>query len=276
MFPRLAPLLACAALLVATAAFGDPIGPLHTKAGGALVGKPATVRGVVTGVYTTAKVTRMYLQDDTGGLCLYGSPVTCAALGDSIEATGTVVSYSGLTELSGKADAPLVVTKLGRASAPPKPASLSISQLNAAEQADGSEPDESRLVTIANVFIHMSDGSAPAEGARFKGDTNYRLVPAGAAGAVGAGGPDTSAAYGLLRVQDAEGCDGLASLDGAAIPLGAMNVTGVVSQHADRTTGKGGYQLLPRTPADLQAAAAKGAAAKAETAKAAASKPADH
>lgn len=273
MFPRLAPLLACAALLVATAAFGDPIGPLHTKAGGALVGKPATVRGVVTGVYTTAKVTRMYLQDDTGGLCLYGSPVTCAALGDSIEATGTVVSYSGLTELSGKADAPLVVTKLGRASAPPKPASLSISQLNAAEQADGSEPDESRLVTIANVFIHMSDGSAPAEGARFKGDTNYRLVPAGAAGAAG---PDTSAAYGLLRVQDAEGCEGLASLDGAAIPSGAMNVTGVVSQHADRTTGKGGYQLLPRTPADLQAAAAKAEAAKAAAAKAASSKPADH
>jgi hypothetical protein len=261
MSARSARLFACVALLMATAATADPIAPLHTKAGGALLGKSATVRGVVTGVYSTAKVTRLYVQDATGGLCLYGSPVTCAALGDSIEATGTVASYSGLTELSGRSEAPLVVTKLGRASAPPKPALLSITQLNEGEKADGSEPDESRLVTITSVFIRMSDGSAPAEGARFKDDTNYRLLPAGAAGAAG---PDTTAAYGVLRVQDAEGCEGLASLDGAAIPSGAVNVTGVISQHADRTTGKGGYQVLPRTPADLVAAsaAAKSAATK--------------
>ena len=269
MSARLAPLLACTALLMTAAALADPIGQLHTKASGALLGKPATVRGVVTGVYSTAKVTRLYLQDATGGVCIYGSPVTCAALGDSLEVTGSVATYSGLTELSGKADAPLMVTKQGRAAAPPKPALLSITQLEAGEKADGSEPDESRLVTIANVYIRMSDGSAPAEGARFKDDTNYRLLPAAATAAAG---PDTSAAYGLLRVQDAEGCEGLPSLDGAAIPLGAVNVTGVISQHADRTTGKGGYQVLPRTPADLtSSAAAKGASAKGAT-----SKPADH
>jgi hypothetical protein len=270
MSARLAPLLASTALLMAAAALADPIAPLHTKAAGALLGKPVTVHGVVTGVYSTAKVTRLYLQDATGGVCLYGAPVTCAALGDSLEVTGTLAVYSGLTELSGKADAPLVVTKQGRAAAPPQPALLTISQLEAGEKADGSEPDESRLVTIANVFIRMSDGSAPAEGARFKDDTNYRLLPAAAAGAAG---PDTTAAYGVLRVQDAEGCEGLASLDGAAIPAGAMNVTGVISQHADRTTGKGGYQVLPRTPADLVAASA---AAKAAPAKSAANKSAGH
>ena len=261
MSARPVSLTICTLMLLASAALADPIGPMHTKAGAALVGKPATVRGVVTAVYTTAKVTRLYLQDATGGVCVYGSPVTCAALGDSLEVTGTVATYSGLTELSGRSDTPLVVTRQGRAAVPPRPALLSISQLGASEKPDGSEPDESRLVTLQGVFIRMIDGSAPAADARFKDDTNYRMAPAGAAG------PDTSAAYGILRVQDAEGCEGLASLDGAAIPAGPVSVTGVVSQHADRATGTGGYQVLPRSPADLQAAAARTPATRTATAK---------
>ena len=244
-------LLCCFASLALTAslAAADPIAPLHTKAAAALLSKPATVRGVVTGVYTTAKTTRLYLQDASGGICIYGSPVTCAALGDSLEVTGALSVYGGLTELSGKADAPFVVTKLGRAATPPKPTLLSITQLNAGQRPDGSEPDESRLVLLKNVFVRMIDGSAPAADARFKDDTNYRLVPA--AGAGRAAIADTSSAYAILRVQDAEGCEGTASLDGSAIPAGAVQVTGVVSQHADRTTGKGGYQVLPRVPGDL-------------------------
>lgn len=240
----LAPLLLCLSCLLATMASADPIAALHAKDAASRTGKPATVHGVVTAVYSTAKTTRLYLQDETGGVCLYGTPVTCAALGDSLEVTGVVSVYGGLTEISGRTDAPLVVAKQGRAARVPKPAVLTVAQLNAVEKPDGSEPDESRLVTIRNVWIRMMDGSAPVADARFKDDTNYRLVP-------GAAGPDTSAAFAILRVQDAEGCEGLASLDGAAIPMGAVDVTGVVSQHADRTTGKGGYQVLPRIPTDL-------------------------
>src|SRR5258706_372970 len=77
------------------AAAAVPIGPLHCNASTGVTrasGQVVTITGVVTAHFSSDKLARLYVQDSTAGVCVYGSPMNCAALGDSVRVTGTVTS----------------------------------------------------------------------------------------------------------------------------------------------------------------------------------------
>ena len=56
----------------------------------------------VKGVVTLVDGKNIYIQDETGGICLYFSAAPSGiALGDTVIGTGTRAAYKGLPELSG-------------------------------------------------------------------------------------------------------------------------------------------------------------------------------
>jgi hypothetical protein len=236
--------------LVAGSVAADPIRSLRCNdASGAPAGNGhrVSVSGVVVGQFSTAGVARLFIQDGTGAVNVYGPPKNCAAVGDSIQVTGIVAGYHGLTEITGHGDSVLTIVALGHARHVPDPLPLTIDQVNATEESGGCEPNESRLIEVRKVWIRAANGAALPAGATFKDDSNYRL----------ASGPDSSAAWVTLRVMDPEGCDLSQSLEGKAIPGGAVRVTGILSQYTPRGSSHGGYQVLPRGVEDIRAETVK-------------------
>ena len=78
-------------------------------------------------------------------------------------------------EIAGSTGKPLQIEKLGRASWMPVPLALTLEQENATQQPDGCEPNESRLVQVANVRILSAGGELLAAGAKFGDDTNRSM-----------------------------------------------------------------------------------------------------
>jgi len=237
----------CAALLLAfTTSHAETIGSLHfNDADGQPLtkGKSVTVTGVVTGQFSTEKNARLYVQDATGGINVYGAAKNCAAVGDSVRVTGTVTAFNGLTELGGTADAPPKIEPLGKAAVQPEAVVLTLAQVLASLDSSGCEPNESRLVRIENVALRSPRGEALTDTTTFHDDTNWRIVPAD-----GADKP-----WVLVRTATAPGCSGGASWNGGRIPVGPLSVTGILSQYTGRDNTKGGYQLLPRSRDDIRA-----------------------
>ncbi len=168
-----------------------------------------------------------FVQDDKTGLALYARPEKVAGYdalqaGDSIQVSGTLKYFNGLLELDritvlqtlaqGRRLRPLVVPTA---------------------TADGafSEVNEGRLLEIVDI-----DHLTPATGAgapvqTLTPNTNYQLE----------GHPEAR-----VRVSGPA-----TTLAGLALPAtGPFNVRGVLSKYAPGG-GSGGYQLLPRTAADV-------------------------
>jgi hypothetical protein len=234
------------AFLLPGPASADPIKTLRCNDADGLPtrnGQRVTVSGVVVGQFSTASTVRLYVQDATGAVNVYGSPKNCTAVGDSVQVTGLVAAYHGLTEITGRGDT-LAIVALGHGARGPAPLGLTIDQVNHTEEAGGCEPNEARLIEIRNVWIRAADGSALPAGATFRDDSNYRL----------AAGADSSAAWVVMRIMDPEGCDLSHSLEGKPIPVGvAVRITGILSQYTPRSSNRGGYQVLPRGVEDVRA-----------------------
>ena len=81
-----------------------------------LDGQTVTVRGKLTALKGTWNSGTHYIQDATGGINFFDPNAPTFALGDSIEVTGTVASFSGEINISG----PFTYTFLGAAD-PPAP-----------------------------------------------------------------------------------------------------------------------------------------------------------
>lgn len=242
------------ALGSAARASAEPIGSLHCNDADGLPrtkGQSVTVSGVVVGQFSTQRNARFFVQDATGAVCIFGSPKDCSAVGDSVSATGVVTGYNGLVEITGTAEKPVQIEHRGHATWMPSPLPLTLAEVRATEQSDGCEPNEARLVQLEGVRLLAGNGQALPAGAKFGDDTSYRMV--GAAG-------DTS--YVILRVADPEGCDLSQSLENQPIPTGPVRVIGVLSQFTGRSTTHGGYQVMPRGRADVQAMTASVDAAK--------------
>jgi hypothetical protein len=239
-------LIALASLDVATAFAAEvAIGTLHCNDADGIPrtkGQSVTVSGVVTGQFSSQRNARIYVADGTGAINVYAIPKDCVPVGDSVRVTGVVTGYSGLTEISGTAEAPVKIEHFGKATRMPAPLALTLAQVNATEGADGCEANESQLVQVSGVRLLAGSGAALAPDAKFGDDTNYRLVAAA--------GSDT--AFVVMRVTDAEGCDLSASLEGQPIPVGAaLRVTGILTQYTGRGLHHGGYQILPRGRGDI-------------------------
>ncbi len=175
-----------------------------------------TIRGVVTVANQFGGPS--YLQDNSGGLGLFGSTFsTAVSIGDEVIVSGLVQPFSGLTEIvnpilhsilsSGNNVEPLVATA---------------SQIFN-DGVGGVEVYEGRLVRINNVTI-TGTGTWTA-------NTNYPLNdPSGAT---------------QVRI------DNNTNLVGQPIPPSAFDLIAVVGQFISAPPFIGGYQVLPRSTADV-------------------------
>jgi hypothetical protein len=238
--------LAAALAVVPAAALAVDIGTLHCNdVNGVplLMNTVVTVQGVITANQPTGTNNRLYIQDATGGINVFGTVQNCAlAVGDLIEVTGTIIHFNGLAEVASTATLPLAITVLSSGNPQPIPLLLTIPQVEGTYQLDDCEPNESKVIKAIGL-VRTSTGAMPAPGATFAANTNYRLISAG---------PDSATVFTTVRVvQSSNACGITNSLVGRPIPLGcAVEVVGVLSQFDSSSPYKTGYQILP---ADMNA-----------------------
>ena len=183
------------------------------------VGQVVKVRGAVTSIdLRGGNGIEYYIQDPTGGIDLFSTTLNAGpfAFGDNVEAIGTVTHFSGLTELT------VTSVTLLTPGAPPSPVVVTLSQLG---NAGAGEAFEGQLVRVNNVTV--TGGSFGAAG------TSNNVTVADATGT------------GTLRV------DSDTEIDGTPTPGGQFSVTGVVGQFDNAAPFDSGYQLFPRTLADI-------------------------
>lgn len=175
-----------------------------------------TVRGVVTVANEFGSPS--YLQDNTGGIGVYGPAFSSGLVqGDELIVSGIMQPFNGLAEI--------VSPVLDRV----------VSQGNSVVPA---------LVTAAQI---TGDGAGGVE--QFEG----MLVRLNGATVGGAG---TWASGSNYELTDASGTtqlrvDNNTDLVGAVIPGSAFDVMGVVGQYVTASPYIGGYQLMPRSSADI-------------------------
>jgi phosphatidylserine/phosphatidylglycerophosphate/cardiolipin synthase-like enzyme/DNA/RNA endonuclease YhcR with UshA esterase domain len=169
-----------------------------------------TVRGVVTFVQPSSTSARtVFFQDRTGGIAAYHPKTDTLMVGDSIEVKGVLVNYQNLQEIN-----PIdSVTLLARSVPLPAAKDLNVSQT--------SETYESQLVRIMAVQF-VETGS-------FRGETTGKTYHV----TNGMTQLDVRVPYGT-------------ALEGTAIPVGAINLSGILGQYDTK------YQLMPRTQSDIE------------------------
>ena len=204
---------------IATAKTNDAQGvPLNLQ-------QPVTVRGIVTVAQQFGGPA--YLQDASGGVAAFDlSFESSVTIGDEVAITGTVTQYNGLTELAnvtlhkthshGNEVVPLVVT---------------VSQL-LKDGANGIEDYEGMLVQLNRVTVRDAQGLPLATWAVSGSGTNFWLH----------GGVDSV----QVRI-DAD----VTTLAGQTAPTGEFDIVGVVGQYIMASPYFGGYQLMPRSYADV-------------------------
>src|SRR5262249_8761286 len=182
-----------------------------------LLGHVVTVRGTVTSIDLRGGTgIEYYIQDATGGIDLFSTWLSPAfAIGDNVEATGTITQFNGLTEVTVTS---VIFLSAGSA---PAPQVITLSQL-----ADGvGEALEGRLVRVDNVTV--TAGSFGATGSSSN-------VPIPAA-------PGTS----LVRVHSDT------DTGGPPTGTGTFSLVGLASQFDTPAPFDGGYQIIPRSLADI-------------------------
>ncbi|MGD0591620.1 MAG: phospholipase D-like domain-containing protein [Bacteroidota bacterium] len=168
------------------------------------------VRGVVTFVQPSSTSARtVFFQDRTGGIAAYHPKTDTLMVGDSIEVKGVLVNYQNLQEIN-----PIdSVIRLARGVPLPAAKDLNVSQ--------ASEIYESQLVRIMAVqFVETGSFTGGTTG------MTYHVTH-------GATQLDVRVPYGT-------------SLEGTALPVGAINLSGILGQYDTK------YQLMPRAQSDIE------------------------
>ena len=198
---------------------------LTVKAARALPpGSTVTIRAVVINGAEMGNI--RYVQDADAGLALYAQPTKMPGFGelragDSIQVTGQLKVYNGLTEMD-------PITSFHKLASGVRVRALQVPAERATEAFV--EANESRLLEIKGVTrLTTPTGSVTTT---LAGNSNYLLN-----GQTG----------GLVRVVAASsGPEGLVD---TKVPTEPFDVRGVLSQFAP--SGMGGYQLMPRLAADM-------------------------
>ncbi|MBC7185778.1 MAG: T9SS type A sorting domain-containing protein [Calditrichaeota bacterium] len=181
-------------------------------------GTQVTVTGIATvgsGIY--GGNLEIFVQDNTAGVCVFGlNDATRIELGDSLTVTGVVKSYYGLTEIYGFPTQPLQITIHGSGFRVPDPLVLTCWDVANSFFADGSEPNEGRLVRVNRVTY-----------------TQTGLY----------GGP----------ISDGTGsCDLFIDKDtGIPHPTGVFDVVGILRQYDQTSPFTSGYEVSPRYRTDI-------------------------
>ena len=187
-------------------------------------GSTVTIRAVVINGAEMGNI--RYVQDADAGLALYAQPAKLAGFGelragDSIQVTGQLKVYNGLTEMD-------PIASFHKLASGVRVRALQVPAERATEAFV--EANESRLLEIKGVTrLTTPTGSAATT---LAGNSNYLL---------------NGQSGGLVRIMSASsGPEGLVD---ATLPTEAFDVRGVLSQFAPG--GVGGYQLMPRLAADM-------------------------
>ncbi len=207
-----------------------PIGEVKTNDANGVplrLGQLVTIEGFVTVANEFGGPS--FVQDNSGGIAIFGSAFSNAVtIGDEVKVSGVVSPFNGLSELTspylhgiistGNSVAPVVAT---------------CSQLFNDGQG-GVEQYEGRLVRVnlAHVIDTVS-GVPPSTWNQcgISSGCNYRLV-------------DTS---GYVDIR----ADNNVNFFTSPVPQGTFSVIGVLSQFKPTPPFIGGYQLMPRSSADL-------------------------
>lgn len=153
-----------------------------------------------------------YFQDNTAGIAAYGALVNPVQRGDSVTITGTLKIYNQLLELD-----PLTSVVIRSTGNPvPEPIIVTPAQL--------AEPLEAMLLRINNATFADAGGIFTQKKYQFtsNGESGYIYVK-----------------------------NNQLDIIGQPIPNGPVSLTGVLSQF-DYNSPTAGYQVLPRTIADIQ------------------------
>ncbi len=153
-----------------------------------------------------------YFQDNTAGIAAYGATLSTVNRGDSVTITGTLKNYNQLLEMD-----PLTSVVV-RSTGNPVPAPIILTPAQLAEEY------EAMLVKLNNVLFTDAGGI-------FAGNKKYQFT--------------SGAESGYIYVKTSQ-----TDIVGQPIPNGPVSLTGDLSQF-DYTSPTAGYQLLPRTIADI-------------------------
>jgi hypothetical protein len=219
----------------------QPIGTLHCNDANGIpltLGQTVTVRGTVTQQFPLS-FTRLFLQDFSGGINVFGTPQYCGNVGDDLTVQGVITQFNGLTELA----SPLVITVNGVGNPTPAPLQLTVAQVRATYQPDDCEPNEGRLVQVESAIIRTTTGAMPSGG--FLPSTLYNLENFG---------PDSTTNFVSLFIYGGRFQCSPAPLVDSPIPLDVVCVTGTISQfQTSPAPFNGVYEIIPRFPSDLVA-----------------------
>ncbi len=187
-----------------------------------LAGQSVTVTGRVTVAGQFGGWGPAYVEDATGGVAIYGSAVGGISIGDSVTVTGTVKNFYGLAELD-----PIASLTNHGAVGTPRPRVEELRFVDRIDTAAGYVENEGWLVRFERIYIQHAPGE------KFAGDRNYTIN-------------DPTGYSSQMRVDaDAPGIVGM------TIPDDTVFLVGVIAQYRPNPPHFGGYQVMPRTAADL-------------------------
>ncbi len=177
----------------------------------------ATIQGIVTVASQFGGPS--YIQDNTGGVALYGSNFSnSVTIGDEVLVTGTVELYNGLTELTN-----LTLHSIVSNGNSVEPILINTQQLN--------ESVEGLLVKIENVVVRDTFGNPIAIFDCGTTGKNYRLYDN----------------FGYIETR----VDNNTDLCGTVAPQDEFDIIGVVGQYDNSLPYLSGYQILPRSLNDV-------------------------
>ncbi|MBI4536095.1 MAG: T9SS type A sorting domain-containing protein [Ignavibacteriae bacterium] len=188
------------------------------------LGELATIRAIVTAGNQFGGPS--YLQDNSGGIAIFGSSFsTVVSIGDEVNVSGVVSPFNGLSELVNPRLHQVVTT--GNVL---DPLTVTCAQLFN-DGAMGVELYEGLLVRLNSVSVGDTFGNPIATWAVSGAGTNYRLFDA-------TGHVD-------IRV------DNDVNFANTPAPQGLFDLMGVVGQFKPSSPFIGGYQVLPRFASDI-------------------------
>jgi phosphatidylserine/phosphatidylglycerophosphate/cardiolipin synthase-like enzyme len=189
-------------------------------------GQLVTIRGVMTVANEFGGPS--YLQDNTGGIAVFGSALSASTVvGDEVIVSGKVEPFNGLCELTSP-----YLHSIPTTGNSPTPILLTCNQVFT-DGSGGVENYEGMLVRFNLVTVADTFGNSISSWAVTGSGTNYRLFDAS----------------GYVDVRIDNGVDFV----NTASPQSAFDIIGVVSQFKSSLPFIGGYQVMPRSSADILA-----------------------
>lgn len=187
-------------------------------------GQVFTVEGVVTCSNQFGNAGPGAMQDETGGISVYGALFANGTqIGDSVRVRGTLTHFNGLTQIDVNATGSTVqVLSSGHSF---DTLIVTLQQITS-QQWNGYEEFEGQLIRVNNVTISGSGN--------FASGTNYTITD-----------PTGTITSGFRIDND------VSSIIGTPIPTGQIDVVAILGQYKFGAPYNSGYQVMPRFISDL-------------------------